>query len=61
MQHEQTISIKQEEEEEDEASLATTDIVVRSFIKKNMRVRFLSVILKMRQLQLVKDTNKNHR
>lgn len=39
MQHEQTISIKQEDE--DEASLVTTDdIVVRSFIKKkNMRVQ----------------------
>lgn len=49
MQHEQTISIKQEEEEEkeDEASLATTDIRVRSFIKKkkkNMCVRFLSLL-----------------
>lgn len=32
-QPEQTISIKHEEEEEDEASLVTTDIVVRSFIK----------------------------
>lgn len=60
VQPEQTISIKQEEEEEDEASLVTTDIVVRSFIKKYARI-IIAIISRM-TITLVKDNiNKNHR